>query len=132
MKKKNINVIFQISERMNTLDFSILDDDLQAKICKVIAIFIDNAIECVNQSSYKYIWINFRKKNRNIIITIVNNYERKFDGDLLYVEGYTTKEKGHGIGLSIAKRIIDSDFRINNITKIIGSNFCQEIIIKMP
>lgn len=132
MQEKNIDVKLDINSRVRKIDFSKLSPKMNYDICRIVGIIIDNAIEETEK---------FNKKEREIIISmyidesfdieISNRIKDDIDLSKIYDKGYTSKEKGHGYGLSLLKKIIDSNERITNELKIVNNIFTQIIKIKM-
>jgi len=71
------------------------------------------------------------KEGYNFIIEVGNKCKEVPDLDKIDNKGYTTKEKGHGYGLSLVKDICSKSENISNERKIIGDIFIQIIKIKL-
>ena len=84
-------------------------------------------VEKINE---RYINIDFYLENSNLIISISNNFSN-IELEKIEKPGYSTKEKGHGYGLALAKQIIDNNNRISNTKKIYKNIFTQIINIKI-
>ena len=97
-----------------------------------MGIILDNAIEET---------IKFNRKEREIVISmyidelfvieVSNRIKDNIELDKIYDKGYTSKEKGHGYGLSLLKKIIDKNDNVINELKITNDIFTQIIKIKM-
>ena len=131
IKDNNIKYSLNIDKNLKTIDLINLETEDIINICKIIGVFIDNAIEEV---------LNLKKKDRNIVVSIYmeefnlnikisNNYASKINIDKLAVPGYTTKDKGHGYGLTLVKKIIDNNKNFTNITEINKNIFSQILSI---
>ena len=125
-----INVDFSTSNNYSPSSYLKLSDKVKTEICKLLGIYLDNAIQAVSNLKNKNIFLNIDENKDCIIFKIANNFIGDVDLDRLYERGYTTKEKGHGYGLTIAKEILDKDNLIDNKTQIIKDKFIQEIKIK--
>lgn len=125
-----INVDFSTSNNYSPSSYLKLSDKVKTEICKLLGIYLDNAIQAVSNLKDKNIFLNIDENKDCIIFKIANNFIGDVDLDRLYERGYTTKEKGHGYGLTIAKEILDKDNLIDNKTQIIKDKFIQEIKIK--
>lgn len=130
MKKSNINYQLNISKEIKTSLFININDDLLLDICNIVGVFIDNAIQEVEKINERYINIDFYLENSNLIISISNNFSN-IELEKIEKPGYSTKEKGHGYGLALAKQIIDNNNRISNTKKIYKNIFTQIINIKI-
>ncbi len=130
MDDLNVNVDFSTSSTYNPSSYIRLSDKVKSEICKLLGIYLDNAIQAVSNINEKNIFLNIDEDKEYIIFKIANNFKGDIDLDRIYESGYTTKEKGHGFGLAIAKEILDRDSLIDNKTQIIKDKFIQEIKIK--
>lgn len=127
-----INVILDVSSNVRKVDFSKLSSKMNYDICRIMGIILDNAIEET---------IKFNRKEREIVISmyidelfvieVSNRIKDNIELGKIYDKGYTSKEKGHGYGLSLLKKIIDENTNITNELKIINDIFTQIIKIKM-
>lgn len=132
MQEKNIEVNLDINSKVRKIDFGNLSSKMNYDICRIVGIIIDNAIEET---------IKFNKKEREIIISmyvdglfiieVSNRIKADIDLSKIYEKGYTNKEKGHGYGLSLLKKIVDENDNIINEVKIVNNIFTQVIKIKM-
>lgn len=132
MQEKNIEVNLDIDSQVRKIDFGNLSSKMNYDICRIAGIIIDNAIEET---------LKFNKKEREIIISmyvddmfiieVSNRIKDDVDLSKIYEKGYTSKEKGHGYGLSLLKKIVDENEKIDNEVKIINNIFTQIIKIKM-
>ena len=130
IKKNNINYFLNIDNSVRTADLIELDTDTVIDICKIIGVFIDNSIEAVTNLKSKNIDINLYVENKKMCIKVSNNYIGNIDIDKIFDEGYTTKGKGHGYGLSLVRDIVKNNTILENRTEISKNIFSQIIIIK--
>ncbi len=132
MKELNISYELEISKDVKTVDLiNNIDDSAMLDICKIIGVYVDNSIQAVENLKDKYINIEMYLDKSKLIISISNNYEGIIEIDKLENHGYTTKEKGHGYGLALAKEIIDNNKKLSNEKKITKETFTQILKIKM-
>ena len=85
----------------------------------------------VKKLKRKYVNIEIYLEEKDLIISVSNNYARIIDLDKLEEKGYTSKEKGHGYGLTLAKEIIDNNKKLSNSKVITKDSFSQMLKIKM-
>ncbi len=130
MEKLQINYYIE-SLKVDWQKYNLLPDKLKIKIYKLLNIFLDNAIDAVKKEATKKINITICNEKEHIIFEVSNNFSGKIDFSKIKKEGFSSKGKNRGFGLSIAKDIINSDKKIINDTKINGEIFIQEIKIKM-
>lgn len=131
MKNQKIDYQLQISNSIKTVDLISLDDILILDICKVVGVYLDNAIEEVTKLKKKYINICMYTDEKDLIIEITNNYKGNIDLEKLTNTGYTSKGKGHGYGLSLVNEIVLQNKKLISQNRISKNNFTQILKIKM-
>jgi len=99
-----------------------------SELCEVIGIFMDNAIEEA-VSVDKSISVNIVNGESFIEISISNSCRTAPDMQKIYHEGFSTKGTGRGMGLAIAKKIINSYKNILHITTYEDNVFTQTLEI---
>lgn len=123
-KKIKINV--EIIDEINEIDMKTFD------LCRIMGIFLDNAIEAAILCDNKFINIAFIKNNDDIIIVIMNSCMRDCPPVYkLYKTGFSTKGSNRGIGLASVKELIDTKY--DNVllsTNVCNGIFKHELIIK--
>jgi len=131
MKDKSIDVNLDIERNVRLVELINLSDKVMLDICKIMGVFLDNAIEEVEKLSKKEILIKLYVDNKDLCISITNNYKGKIQLDKISNKGYTTKENGHGYGLTLVKNIINNNGKmLENNTEINNDYFTQILIIK--
>lgn len=130
IKDNNINYSLEIDSKLRSVDLIELDTNTIIDICKIIGVFIDNAIDEVKSLRKKNIDISLYLEDNNLVIKVSNNYKGKIEIDKIANEGYTTKGKNHGYGLSLVKSIVDNNNLFKNETSISKKIFSQLLIIK--
>lgn len=119
-----------IDKKIKTIDLIELDTDTIIDICKIIGVFIDNAIDEVKKLKNKNIDISLYIEEKKLCIKVSNNYKGKIELDKLFDEGYSTKGKNHGYGLSMVKNIIKENKDLENKIEINKDLFSQIILIQ--
>lgn len=130
MEEKNINVEFDVNRNVTTHLLLSMKDEVKNQLCKIIGIYLDNAIQAVQDLENKNIRIGIyaeKKNSKTFTISIINNYDGTIDLTRINEKGYSTKGKGRGLGLSMAQEILEKVPEIKSTTKIIKRNFMQEI-----
>ena len=130
IKDKKINYELIIDNNIKTIDLINIDTNTIIDICKILGVFIDNAIEEVSKIKNKHIGISLYINDNKLVIGVSNTYDKKIEVDKIYNEGYTTKGKGHGYGLSLVKKIIDGNNIFENKISINKSIFTQILCIQ--
>ncbi len=85
--------------------FDNMDEKLYYKICKILGILIDNAIEAAVLTEEKVIFIEIYK-NKDLEILIENSFSNEIDFDSINKKGFSTKGKNRGLGLYIVNNIV--------------------------
>ena len=129
IKDKNIGFELMVNKRIESL---IVDSD---DICKILGIFLDNAIEAAANSEKPFISLGIVKIEETISITIMNSIasehiekESNFKEKIFEV-GYSKKGYNRGFGLSIAKDLIDRYKELSCVTEIKDGFFIQDLIV---
>lgn len=131
MKENNINFNLKVDRNVRTVELIELGDDLMLDVCKIIGVFLDNAIEAVKDIDEKMVDIILFSDKQFLQIEIINNFEGIIDVDKLDDKGYTSKSKGHGYGLCLVRDIIKRNNSLINERKINKNIFTQVLKIKL-
>lgn len=131
MKEKDIKHSLHIDKALSKVDFINLGDKTNIDICKIVGIYLDNAIEAVSEIHTKEISIELYLDEGNMFISISNSFIGNIDIDSINDYGYTTKSEGHGYGLSLAKEVIKDNEQLSSETEILNNVFIQKLKIKM-
>lgn len=131
MEELKINYALDISNDVKTNNLINLDEDTVLNICKILGVFLDNAIEEVQKLVNKNIIIEIFMLDDNLCVDITNNYEGVLEIDKMFQKKYTTKGKGHGYGLSLVSEILKNDSNLANEQFINKENFTQRLTIKL-
>jgi len=131
MKEKLIVYNIEISRDVDVTLFSGFDFTLIKNFCTIIGILIDNSIEAVENLDNKMIGIYIYKENDTFVFSIANTFFGIIDLDKIDKIGYSSKGKGRGYGLNLAKKIVEKDKRIVIEREIVRDVFKQKVKIKM-
>lgn len=119
-----IDVKLEAPLEIKSVPMKILD------LCEVLGIYIDNAIEAVKDLAEKHVKIKFLDDEEYITISVENNFDIKPDMAKIYQNGYSTKGKNRGHGLTIARNILSRYKNVLYNTYVTDELFKQEIIIR--
>lgn len=100
--------------------------------CKILGIFLDNAIEAAEETAEREINVSFRRSAAdNVqIFTIENTYKDKnIDTEQIFEKDFSTKNRNSGIGLWEVKNIVDRNKNVDLITSKDKKFFTQKLII---
>ena len=132
MDKLKIKYNLNISREIRTTDLINLDEDLVLKICKILGVFLDNAIETVKELKKKEVSIEMYTIDNQLCIDITNNFKGTLDLDKIANMKYTTKGDGHGYGLTLVNRLLEEEeTKLENEKSIHRDTFTQTLKIKM-
>lgn len=131
MKENDVDAALIISRDIKDLYLSDIPDELAVEVCKIIGVYLDNALEEVSKYEEKLINIEFYAEKKTLCIAISNNFEGEIDFEKMDNPGYTPKENGHGYGLSLAREIIESNDKLSSEREIKDNIFKQILKIKM-
>ncbi|MCB2354695.1 sensor histidine kinase [Clostridium estertheticum] len=124
-QSKNIKVKIEIIDDVNELSINLID------VCRIVGIFLDNAIEATELCNNKFINFLIFKAERSTSLIIINSCNESTPPiHKIYEKNFSTKGFNRGIGLKFVKNIIEEKY--TNVllnTKIENSTFCQEFII---
>lgn len=125
IKENNIKYELNIDQNLKTVDLIELDTNTIIDICKIIGVFMDNAIEETKKIKDGKIGVSIYVENNKLAVKVSNNYSKKIDIDKIYLSGYTTKGNGHGFGLSLVKKLVDENKLFENTTELSKDLFSQ-------
>lgn len=129
MKDRKIDFDLSVDKGIRTVQLIKLGDDTVLDICKIMGVFLDNAIEAVSNLDEKFIDLEMSTENNKLYISITNNYEGTILIEEIENHGYTTKGEGHGYGLSLVKELIDKNSLLKNEKVISSDEFTQRLVI---
>lgn len=125
MFEKNIEYELDVSNSIRLLDIMEYGDDTVLDICKIIGIFLDNAIEEVETLEDKYIVIEIYIDENVLNILITNTFDMTKEKIDIYKTGVSTKGGKHGYGLSLVKKIVKYNKKLKTYHEINDNEFTQ-------
>ena len=132
MDTLKIKYQLNISREVRTTDLINLDEDLTLKICKILGVFLDNAIEAVKSLRKKEISVEIYTIDNNLCVDITNNFKGNLNLEKLSDVKYTTKGDGHGYGLTLVNTILKEEAdKLENEKSVNRDTFTQTLKIKM-
>ena len=132
MDKLKIKYKLNISRDVKTTDLIDLDEELVLKICRILGVFLDNAIEAVKTLKKKEISVEMYILDNKLCVDITNNFKGNLELDKISEAKYTTKGNGHGYGLTLVNQILNEEVGILENEKSINRDaFTQTLKIKM-
>ena len=102
-----------------------------AIVCQILGILLDNAIEAAVETDEKQLRIAVVKNQGSKSFIVKNSWKRQeIPLDKLFELGFTTKEKGSGIGLSRVRGYTESIKRLYLETVLADESFTQILTVK--
>lgn len=129
IKDKDINIELLISKNVKNR-FENLNSRLYFRVCKILGIILDNAIEATSESESKNILIDIYLEDENIIFYIENSFNNNIDLDKITEKGESSKGSNRGYGLFIANKLVKEKDDITFSQHIEGNNFISILTIK--
>lgn len=129
MKEKNIDFDLSVDKAIKTFQLINLGDNTVLDICKIIGVFLDNAIEAVSGLEDKFIDLEMSIESEKLYISVSNNYEGIILLEEIENQGYTTKGSGHGYGLSLVKKLVEENSLLKNEKGVSSEEFTQRLIV---
>jgi two-component system sensor histidine kinase AgrC len=111
------------------------DTGIQAiDLCRMVGIFLDNAIEAAVESKDKVISISVLHDERGRVMSLIiaNSFLERPDMSQLNREGYSTKGVNRGMGLSTLQKILKGYHHATLNTVIENQFFIQELNFSYP
>lgn len=131
MKEKKIEFEISVDKAIKTVELIKMKEGLLLDICKIVGVFLDNAIEEVEKLEERFVDLEMSLENRNLCISITNNYKGKINIEEMEEQGYTTKGEGHGYGLYLVRKIVEENTLLKNEKEITANGFTQRLIVDM-
>lgn len=126
-QKLNLEIDISLPKKANLRKLS---ENQIRTICKLIGIYLDNAIEAAIDTKKKTISLEVYEIKEQSKIVISNTFEKSKDFDKRNDKGFTTKGKGRGNGLYFANSLIEKNKWISSTQEIIDDYYIQTITIK--
>ena len=132
MDKYKIKYKLDISKDVRTVDLINLDEELILNICKILGVFLDNAIEETKNLKKKEVNVELYVIENKLYIDITNNFKGNIDLNKIGYEKNTTKGEEHGYGLLLVNKVVRENSKyLENKKSINGNYFTQTLKIKI-
>lgn len=127
----NLKISVNVSKDIKNIKNNLLNSHELGNILEILGEYFDNANYASNESKEKELNFDLYLENDKINFIISNTYKEKMDLNLISKNGYTTKGKGHGLGLyDVEKTIKNMNFLISNY-EIIDNYFVVTLMINL-
>ena len=91
---------------------------------------MDNAIEAAERADKKFVIIDIDAEGENIIFSFSNTYEGHIEVGKMDKQGYSTKGKSRGYGLSLVQDLLSKNAYLSQKREINGIFYVQKLIIQ--
>lgn len=123
-EENKIKMDLDILTDLNNINFNTY------QLCKILGIFLDNAIEATKECQNKFINLSFETINQNMIITVENTYySKKIPIEKLFKKDFSTKPGNTGLGLWEVNKIIKKHKNVLLYTEANDNFFIQKLKI---
>lgn len=128
---EEFKICLSISRTINSKTLDMICPSLNVDMCKVLGVFLDNAIEASSEAPKKVVGVELFCEENKFYIIISNSFTGNIDVEKMMNTNYSSKGVGHGYGLLLAKSIITNNKHLTNKIKINGNIFSQTLIIDL-
>lgn len=128
-KNNNLNLTIEISPKVSKKINKLTDNDLK-KICIVLGIYTDNAMDAALKSKKKNVTLEIYESSNNLIFVISNTYKDLIPINKMNFDGYTTKGEGHGRGLYYVNKLLAKSKNLYSEQTFLGDYFIQKLYVK--
>jgi len=128
-ESKKIHVELDISIKKSDQIKKMSEDNMKT-LCRLIGIYLDNAIEGAIETRKKILSIEIYDFDSDINVVITNTFNNKNDISRRNEKGYTTKGEGHGKGLYFANKLLNKNQWLKEEQSIMANYYIQRLIIK--
>lgn len=130
MLENKISVYVDVDKKLSKKDNWVSVEKNLEDISRILGVYLDNAIEAASKANDRQIIIEFINKEDNIEFVLSNSYSGNISFAEIDKEGYSTKGKNRGVGLSLVKDIIKNNKLLSQSREINGKFYVQKLYIK--
>ena len=129
-EERGIKLSINISSKIEKSLLGNLPTEEFKELCRLIGVYLDNAIEASEISEEKKMGLEIYKHEENIVIIIMNTYSGMIDTEQVGNVKYSTKGKNRGYGLMLVNKILKNYDCFEAIKNITDELYIQKLIIK--
>ena len=131
LKKIGAEIELVVSEDVKKIDVTKVKSQYYSEMCTIIGVILDNMVDALNVEEKKLASLHFYVLDGVLHGEFVNHFTGDVNLDKINDFGYTTKGKNHGVGLTLVKRIVDSNENFDFETIILDEFFIQHVTFKI-
>lgn len=129
LEAKGVDVYINVAPAIPVNLFKNFKPNLYKDLIKIMGVYLDNAVEGVQQAKKKQIVLEVYYKNKELHYILTNTYQDNFKKIKLADLGYTTKAKGRGYGLGLANKLVNRHKIMRQTCKITPEYYIVELIL---
>lgn len=130
MLKKNMEVHVNVDSILGNKEYWDLCEKNLHSISTIVGVYLDNAIEAAERADKKFVIIDIDAEGENIIFSFSNTYEGHIEVGKMDKQGYSTKGKSRGYGLSLVQDLLSKNAYLSQKREINGIFYVQKLIIQ--
>lgn len=130
MIEKNMEVHVNVDSTLESKKYwKTCEKNLQ-NVSTIVGVYLDNAMEAAEKAEKKFVIIDIDSEEDNLIFSFSNTYEGHIDVGRMDKQGYSTKGKSRGYGLSLVQDILNKNSSLKQKREINGIFYVQKLIIQ--
>lgn len=129
-EESNLKIIVLVSKEIKHIAKDIFKISELGLILDTLGEYFDNAIYASKESKEKELVFDLHLEENQLVFAISNTYKEKVDISMISKNGYTTKGKGHGLGLYDIEKVIKSSKFLNCKYELIDNYFVITLYAK--
>lgn len=129
MVEKNIHVELDIVDEIQEVPIDMLD------LCRMLGVFLDNALEAALHSDRKYIGISFIRYEKNLNVIVANSLAPDPLPPIAKMsqKGFSTKGEGRGLGLYSVHTLLEKYPEAATLNTLVNKDlFIQDLSLDYP
>lgn len=130
MIKKSMEVHVNVDSTLENEEYWNLCEKNLHSISTIVGVYLDNAIEAAEKAEKKFVIIDIDVEEGNIIFSFSNTYEGHIEVGKMDKQGYSTKGKKRGYGLSLVQDILSKNTYLSQEREMNGIFYVQKLIIQ--
>lgn len=128
-QKKKVKITADVSLETKSILNQLTEQEIRI-ICKLIGIYLDNAIEAAEETRKKNLLIEVYELSNKVCFVFSNTFKKKDNFNDRNKKGVTTKGAGHGNGLYFASKLIEENNFLEAKQDVVDGYYIQQLIIK--
>lgn len=127
-QKQKIKITVDVSLETKSSLNKLSEKDMRV-LCKLIGIYLDNAIEAASETYRKKLLIEIYELPTKVCFVFSNTFKDGINFNERNKKGITTKGEGHGNGLYFASKLIEENDWLESKQDIVDNYYIQQLII---